>query len=166
MDLEFIGLIVGMILSYVMPMVFGAYGVMHLEDCTQQPYIPIYMGVVGLLVLAAQLPYLSCCERRTEGRPMLQSLLRAAKVVLFIILICWFIAGSVWIYSIYPPNYDSSGKEAYCAKTLYLFAFWFHNVCYICIGLGLIAGLYFYLKGDCDVNICSCFKPRSYTPLE
>ncbi|KAL6490667.1 hypothetical protein MHYP_G00010120 [Metynnis hypsauchen] len=40
-------------------------------------------------------------------------------------LFCWLIAGSVWIYSIYPANYNKTRTgQPYCNKTLYLSAFW------------------------------------------
>ncbi|KAG5852055.1 zgc:103586 isoform X1 [Anguilla anguilla] len=164
MDLELAGLIALLFLSYVLPFTLGLTGALHLDECPQQPYIPIYLGVGGLLAVAAQLPYLKCCERRTDERPALRSLLKVYKALIFLVLFGWFITGSVWVYSIYPPNYDSSGT-VYCAKTLYLVAFWFTNICYIFIAMGLAFGLYFYLKNGCDLNICSFFRSRSYTPL-
>ncbi|KAJ8281960.1 hypothetical protein COCON_G00044790 [Conger conger] len=163
MDLELAGLIIILLLSYVMPIVLGIVGALHLDDCPQQPYIPIYLGVGGLLILAARLPYLKCCERRADEQPALRSISNVCKVLLFLILFCWFLAGSVWVYSIYPPNYDSSG--VYCAKTLYLFSFWLTNLCYIGIAVGLVFGLYTYLKSDGDLRICSFFRSSSYTPV-
>ncbi|KAG7464635.1 hypothetical protein MATL_G00167680 [Megalops atlanticus] len=164
MDFEFIGLVILIFLGYVMPIIFGVIGTMHLSDCPQQPYIPIYLGVGGLVMVLAQLPYLSCCKQRVEGKPELHTLLTVCKVLLFLILIGWFLAGSVWIYSIYPPNYDPSAK-VYCAKTLYLLAFWLMNVCYICIGLGLVGWFFCYLRSDHNMNICSFFRSRLYTPM-
>ncbi|KAF2897918.1 hypothetical protein ILUMI_08256 [Ignelater luminosus] len=40
------------------------------------------------------------------------------------------ILGSVWIYSIYQPNYDPQLGE-HCNKTTYLLAFWLLTLHYI-----------------------------------
>ena len=46
----------------------------------------------------------------------------------------WFIAGNVWIYSIYEPNYTDPSNPDFCNKTLYLFAFCVTNSGYIFFG--------------------------------
>ncbi|KAJ8254786.1 hypothetical protein GJAV_G00197340 [Gymnothorax javanicus] len=164
MDLEFAGIITLAVLSYVVPIALGMIGAFNVSNCPQQPLIPIYLGVCGLLMVAAQLPYLSHCESWAEGNPTRRSLLKVCKVVLFLVLGAWFIAGSVWVYTIYPPNYDSSGKAEYCGKTVYLIAFWFSNLCYILVPLALILGFY-YVNRDSERSICPCLKSRTYTPI-
>uniref|UniRef100_A0A672K0K6 Uncharacterized protein n=1 Tax=Sinocyclocheilus grahami TaxID=75366 RepID=A0A672K0K6_SINGR len=57
--------------------------------------------------------------------------------------------GSVWVYSIYPPNYNQAvAGDVYCNKTLYLFAFWTTTLGYILLGLALLFG--------CCVCLCAC----------
>lgn len=35
------------------------------------------------------------------------------------------LAGDVWVFSVYQPNYDPTAADGlYCDKTLYTFAFW------------------------------------------
>uniref|UniRef100_A0A8C2GDZ5 Uncharacterized protein n=1 Tax=Cyprinus carpio TaxID=7962 RepID=A0A8C2GDZ5_CYPCA len=47
----------------------------------------------------------------------------------------------VWIYSVYPPNYNQTmAGDAYCNKTLYLFAFWTTTLGNILLGLVLLCG--------------------------
>ncbi|XP_062373260.1 transmembrane protein 272-like isoform X2 [Sardina pilchardus] len=50
---------------------------------------------------------------------------KALTIILFLLLFCWFITGQVWIYSIYPPNYNNPGynQTTYCHKTLYRYSF-------------------------------------------
>uniref|UniRef100_A0A8C2EFE1 Si:dkey-19b23.14 n=1 Tax=Cyprinus carpio TaxID=7962 RepID=A0A8C2EFE1_CYPCA len=58
----------------------------------------------------------------------------------------------VWIYSIYPPNYNQTLN--YCNKTLYLFAFWLNTVCYGCLAVLLLCSgflvLYICVKSTCQ----------------
>ena len=65
-------------------------------------------------------------------------------------LFWWFIAGNVWIYSIYAPSYDKADNVVsglYCNKTLCLFAFWTTTLSYIPLALLLIF---------CQI-FCACF---------
>ncbi|KAM6959627.1 transmembrane protein 272-like [Tautogolabrus adspersus] len=128
----------------IMPIAQIAIGATHLHDCPRQHYIPIYLIVVGIfgLVLAV-LSCLPCAQEPTDGTP--NPLSRVCTIwnsLTSFFLFCWFIAGNVWIYSIYQPNYtkNSTDIDSYCNKTLYLFAFWTTTLVYILLAVFLIGG--------------------------
>uniref|UniRef100_A0A3Q1FF77 Uncharacterized protein n=1 Tax=Acanthochromis polyacanthus TaxID=80966 RepID=A0A3Q1FF77_9TELE len=108
------------------------------DDCPLQPYIPIYLIVGGTFSLLV--PLLSClsCAKKPAPLYLVWNLLVSSFVF------AWFIAGNVWIYSIYPPNYNKNSTtinvDPYCDKTLYLFAFWITTAGYILLGLALFLG--------------------------
>ncbi|XP_035264781.1 transmembrane protein 272-like isoform X2 [Anguilla anguilla] len=113
-------------------------GAVYLKDCPQQHYIPIYLLVLGAFALV--LGVLSClpCTREPVdgGQSTLSTLCNVWNSMVSFFLFCWFIAGNVWIYSIYPANYNQTQPHtAYCNKTLYLFAFWITTVVYMLFAL-------------------------------
>ncbi|KAM8897723.1 transmembrane protein 272-like isoform 1-T2 [Spinachia spinachia] len=132
----------------VLPVAQIAIGAVYLEDCPLQHYIPIYLIVVGVFGLA--LAVLSClpCAQSPERGPLdgpstpLGRVCAAWSLLTSLFLFCWFIAGNVWIYSIYEPNYirNSTNAEPYCDKTVYLFAFWTTTLIYILLALSLVGG--------------------------
>ncbi|KAK2860449.1 hypothetical protein Q7C36_004615 [Tachysurus vachellii] len=120
----------------------------YLMECTQQNYIPVYLLVSGVLNMAILL--LACLPCGQNDR-VLKYLSGIWTSLASVFTFCWVIAGSVWIYSIYPPNYNSTvvGKP-YCNKTLYLFAFWTTTVGYIFLGILLV--------GFCCFLVCVCVQ--------
>lgn len=72
------------------------------------------------------------------------------------------LTGSVWVYAIYPPNYNSTVVgEPYCNKTLYLFAFWTTTL--VCILFAIL------IVGGCCCLVCMCVpksedQPEQVTP--
>ncbi|CAK6952914.1 transmembrane protein 272-like isoform X2 [Scomber scombrus] len=78
-------------------------GAVYRNDCPRQPFIPIYL--YGFIIVV----FLTSCWD--------------SSLTAFVSL-CWFIAGSITIYSINEPNYNSVASSSYCNKTLYLFACW------------------------------------------
>ncbi|XP_040925827.1 transmembrane protein 272-like isoform X2 [Betta splendens] len=126
---------------------------LYLNECPRQRYIPIYLivgGVFGLVI--ALLSCLPCTQREEDdSNPDPPGCLYSTWTSLTkLFLFCWFIAGNVWIYSIYQPDYvkNPASPELYCNKTLYLFAFWVTTMGYIFAGLSFVLGLCFML--------CSC----------
>ncbi|MEE6514941.1 hypothetical protein FKM82_023387 [Ascaphus truei] len=111
---------------YIAMIVIGA---IHINNCNIQPYIPIYMIVAG-----------ACSFSLWVLLPLEFCLPKARKILsVLVALFCfaWFIAGSVWVFSVYntyPGN---------CDRTLYLFAFSILIIHYILIGLGIVFGLIF-----------------------
>ncbi|XP_048885846.1 zgc:103586 isoform X2 [Brienomyrus brachyistius] len=126
------------ILPGLLPLSTIALGSMHINDCPKQPYIPIYLLVFGLVGLLLQVQYFLCKCCTQCNNPVVESLSTACRVLLCLFAVCWLITGSVWIYSIFPPNYESPRKPDYCEKTMYLFAFWTHNAIYVFTVLFLI----------------------------
>ncbi|CAM4515643.1 unnamed protein product [Leuciscus chuanchicus] len=144
-------LVISKLLLLAIPIAQIAIGAVYLKDCPQQHYIPVYVLVCG--VFSMFLALLSClpCARETEegNRTSLSLACSVWNALVSTFLFCWLISGSVWIYSIYPPNYNQTvAGDPYCNKTLYLFAFWTTTLGYILLGLGLLIG--------CCFCICTC----------
>uniref|UniRef100_A0A3Q1FT17 Si:dkey-19b23.12 n=1 Tax=Acanthochromis polyacanthus TaxID=80966 RepID=A0A3Q1FT17_9TELE len=119
-------------------------GAVYRDDCPLQPYIPIYLIVGGTFTLmVALLSSLPCAKKPEDGATNpLYSVCLMWNLLVSLFLSAWFIAGNVWIYSIYPPNYNKNSTivDPYCDKTLYLFAFWITTVGYILLGSFLFLG--------------------------
>ncbi|XP_077597742.1 transmembrane protein 272 [Stigmatopora nigra] len=148
-------LIAAKVLLCIVPIAHIVVGAVHLSDCPRQSYIPIYLVVVGvflvLLVLSVCLP---CAKRAKEGPPNPTChYCLGWNSLLSLILLCWFVAGNIWIYSIYKPNYwkNASDVGSYCHKEVYLFAFWTTTLVYIL--MALFVGLIFL--GLLGVFMCS-----------
>ncbi|XP_042615626.1 transmembrane protein 272-like isoform X2 [Cyprinus carpio] len=137
-------------LSLALPIAQIAIGAVYLKDCPQQHYIPVYVLVCG--VFSALLALLSClpCARQTEevgGQTTLGRICNVWNGLVSTFLFCWMISGSVWVYSIYPPNYNQTlARDSYCNKTLYLFAFWTTTLAYILLGVALFIGCCFCIR--------------------
>ncbi|KAK2913537.1 hypothetical protein Q8A67_001936 [Cirrhinus molitorella] len=137
----------------------GAY---FLRECPVQPYIPVYLIVFGiffLLVLIVSLVLLFGTSAKDIYELLVLSILIiSVSAILYLFIVCWFITGSVWIYSVHPPSYDPTSQKNYCNKTLYLFAFWLNTVCYGCLAVPLLC------TGFLVLHICvkiSCQRPQS-----
>nr|XP_046237508.1 transmembrane protein 272-like isoform X2 [Scatophagus argus] len=151
-------LVISKLVVCVIPIAQIAIGAIHLNDCPRKHLIPIYLivsGVFGLMLTL--LSCLPCAQEPRDANPNpLSRLCMTWNSLISLFLFCWFIAGNVWIYSIYQPNYDKSTTDVdpYCDKTLYLFAFWITTLVYILIGVSLIGGcctlVIAYLCGRAD----------------
>ncbi|KAG7519719.1 hypothetical protein JOB18_014761 [Solea senegalensis] len=146
------------IFAAILPIAQIALGVVYLHKCPKQDYIPIYLivsGVFGLML--SWLACLPCAQEPKDGttNPLSQVCMAWNSLTSFF-LFCWFIAGNVWIYSIYQPNYNETTTDVdpYCNKTVYLFAFWTTTLVYIVLGLVLFIGCCvmccFFLCGRAD----------------
>ncbi|XP_049612760.1 transmembrane protein 272 [Syngnathus scovelli] len=146
------------VLLCIIPIAMIAVGAEHLDDCPRQRNIPVYLIVMGVfLILLVISVYLPCTQQPKDGPPNpLYRLCLGWKVVLAVFLVIWFVAGNVWIYSIYKPNYykNITMHELYCEKRLYQFAFWTMTLLYILVGvivgLGFLALVCLYLFGQAD----------------
>ncbi|TTV42331.1 Transcription initiation factor TFIID subunit 6 [Bagarius yarrelli] len=115
-------------------------GVLYREACPQQPLIPVYLLVSGAFALMlVVLSCLPCTQEEENGGGAISTLCTTWNSLITLFLFCWFIAGNVWVYSIYEPSYDPH-TLLYCAKTLYLFTFWTITLVYIIICLVITAG--------------------------
>ncbi|KAF7650146.1 hypothetical protein LDENG_00130470 [Lucifuga dentata] len=120
-----------------MPIAQIAVGASYLDECPKQPNIPIYLVVAGVFGLLLALSCLPCTwESKDTPITLLSLLCMVWNCLSSIFLFCWLITGSVWIYSIYEPNYNKTATDVdpYCDKTLYLFAFWTTTLVYIFLG--------------------------------
>ncbi|XP_029931966.1 uncharacterized protein LOC115376493 isoform X1 [Myripristis murdjan] len=101
------------------------FGVVYRTDCPQQPKIPNYLLGLALITLTASRWFIFPCDR-SQPRPATPSCLQnSLKCFMSLCWIYLMVAGDVWIFSVYQPNYDPTAADGlYCNKTLYTFAFW------------------------------------------
>ena len=121
--------------------------------------IPIYLivaGSIGLLSTscACAVEYREDREDRVVTIPPQPvspywQVIKQLRSLVLLLLFAWFIAGNVWIYKNYEPNYTDPKSPYFCHKTLYLFAFWVINSYYILFG-----GVFVIV---CVTYIISCF---------
>ncbi|XP_008316808.1 uncharacterized protein LOC103384894 [Cynoglossus semilaevis] len=95
----------GTILIIAFPMAEITLGALHLNECPAAPLIPVYVMVCGIIALLLMglvvLPKLLC--------PAAQGLIWTCCVLTLILLtFIWFLVGSYYIYSIYPPSYEKN----------------------------------------------------------
>ncbi|MCI4377386.1 hypothetical protein PGIGA_G00202990 [Pangasianodon gigas] len=115
-------------------------GAIHFSECPIQPYIPIYLIIIGGCgIILLMLAYWT----NTLHEGFWCQICILSIICISVFSIAWFLTGTVWIYSIYPPNFNSTAVGHYCQRTLYLFAFWF-NI------LGFLSVVFF-------VPCCICY---------
>ncbi|XP_068612046.1 transmembrane protein 272 [Brachionichthys hirsutus] len=141
----------------IIPIAQIAIGAVHLQDCPRQPLIPVYLIVMGTFSLVLTLlSCLPCAREQDDGtsNPLSRVCITWNSLV-SVFVFCWFIAGNVWIYSIYKPSFvkNATAPELYCDKTLYLFAFWTSTLVYVFLGI--------FLVGGCCVLFCFCLCGRA-----
>ncbi|XP_044126834.1 transmembrane protein 272-like [Bufo gargarizans] len=95
-------------------------GVIHIDNCPNQPYVPIYMIVAGITDALICLLY--------PLKLFFRKVVIAVEYVLFTFSACWLIPGGIWIFGMH--------KES-CHTTVYLFTF--AMVIIKCITLGFFA---------------------------
>ncbi|XP_068116359.1 transmembrane protein 272-like [Hyperolius riggenbachi] len=115
------------ILSYIIWMGLSVamivMGAIYQHNCPIQPYIPIFLIVMGAThLLACILLFL---------RPVLGVCIMVLEGFIGLFSLAWFIAGSVWVFKIYKEY------EGFCQRDLYLFAFSILIIQYVAIGLSL-----------------------------
>ena len=122
-------------------------GAKYKDECPVENMIPIYLIVGGSAGLLST--FCACAVESVEYRearspsqsvsPYWHVIKQLSRLVL-LPLFAWFIAGNVWIYKTYEPNYTDPKSPHFCHKTLYLFAFWVITSCYILFGVLLVIG--------------------------
>ncbi|TNM92928.1 hypothetical protein fugu_018330 [Takifugu bimaculatus] len=140
-----------------------ALGAKHLDQCPIQPNIPMYLIVMGVIILLA---LLLTYTRTMFENPLVFAVATGCMVFLHFHNFCWLIAGSVWIYSLYPPNYNP--ENLYCHKTTYQFAFGMTTAVWATMGFMIIIGYCFESLHGCrsDDNIISDQIPYGATVSE
>lgn len=133
-------------------------GIKYLRDCPKEPYLPMYMLVGGILgtVRMAWLVWRQSVSRRYAqlGQGLGQAAMdsdvggslgaRIACWALSLFLIAWFCMGNYWIVHIMWPAYAQTLYEpnAWCDKTLYVFAVVHLVVCYTVISASVAAAVF------------------------
>ncbi|KAH6937143.1 hypothetical protein HPB50_025789 [Hyalomma asiaticum] len=109
----------------------GPRGTTYLSDCPAEKYIPIFLVMGGVFgVLKTVLDVCSKCRHPDSsgeaGRNVAEEQRaeeRTWGTLVNCFLFAWYVAGCVWVYRVYPPDYVNVESPAFCDKTLYLFAF-------------------------------------------
>ncbi|KAE8281915.1 hypothetical protein D5F01_LYC19304 [Larimichthys crocea] len=124
-------------------------GTVHLGHCPLQPYIPIYLIVLGVSsICSLTLTYAKSIW--DDGFACILS--HGCMAILHLFSFCWFIAGNFWVYSIYPPNYTPEGPR-YCQKTAYQFAFIVTTVVWASLVLACCCGCSFSAMTCCTTIV-------------
>uniref|UniRef100_A0A7N6ABY1 Uncharacterized protein n=1 Tax=Anabas testudineus TaxID=64144 RepID=A0A7N6ABY1_ANATE len=125
------GIVVLNIIWWMVMIAAIGIGATHLNNCPVQFFIPIYLIVMGASsILSLSLTY----TKSTWKEGVVNILCSVCMTLLHLFGFCWFIAGNVWVYSVFPPNYSPEGPR-YCHKTTYLFAFVFTTMMWASIAL-------------------------------
>ncbi|XP_040264963.1 transmembrane protein 272-like isoform X1 [Bufo bufo] len=107
-------------------------GVMYKDKCLLQPVVPFYLMVAGAsYLMVILLVSLKCLSHQ---------LFAVLKVFLLVFILCWLIAGSVWIFPIYFMF------SVLCNSVLYQFAFGvlvFQYISIVIIFVTLVFAIYF-----------------------
>ncbi|XP_035801751.1 transmembrane protein 272-like [Amphiprion ocellaris] len=128
-------------------------GATHLGRCNVQPNIPIYLIVLG----ATSILSLSVTYSRGNYQDGAGCILTSACMTfLHLFTFVWFIAGTSWVYSVYPPDY-SPGTDRYCHQITYQFAFIVTTILWVTTTLMFICGCCFAL-----VICCKTIGARRY----
>lgn len=110
-------------------------GAVYIKDCRAERYIPIYLIVMGVFgTVRNVLDFLEYYRNKRGDKPFTPYHNKIVNLFLF----CWFIAGCVWVYRAYKPNFDSPDHPLYCNRVLYLFTFWLINLTLIFTGIVLL----------------------------
>ncbi|XP_067412923.1 transmembrane protein 272-like [Emydura macquarii macquarii] len=123
-----------------LPIASIVIGALYLGQCPRQYLVPYYLLVGGSASLLFLL--LTCLPCGDGTAPtQLSPGARGWRAAFLLFLFSWFIAGNVWVYSIYPPNYGDPKALDFCNRLLYLFAFWTITLVYVALGIALLATL-------------------------
>jgi len=132
------GCTVLLVLLLLLPIAIFIVGIINLNDCPVNKWIPIYLVVLGAVGIFQNLTVLTrkCCS---DG---VVKCIAICQLPVNIFLIGWFIAGNIWVYGTFSEvqHKNETMSSTYCDHTTYWFAFWLITLVYILIGLCLILG--------------------------
>lgn len=140
----------------------GSY---YLNDCSCQPFIPVYLIVSGcLLFLLIVYALYKVCKPTVETETSFEfaetsNRYRYLKDLLTLFVFAWFIAGSVSVYQIHPKvSYYNVTSDCYCQALLYRSTFWSITSFYIIMAVVLVIGL----LGMFVKYLYACFHGEDY----
>lgn len=137
--------------TLALPISMIVIGSIYINDCPAERFIPLFLIIGGSFGLVKNIMNL-CTRARRQRNPNdedeEQARPNALDSLISCFLMAWFIAGCVWVYRIYPPQY-SPGQEGndWCNKTVYLFAFVVINfalavLAFTCCCMGCLAACF------------------------
>ncbi|XP_023238461.1 uncharacterized protein LOC111637250 [Centruroides sculpturatus] len=116
----------------VLHIVMIIIGSIYVKDCPAERYIPIYLIVMGVFGTIRNLLDFFEFYRSEKGQ---KPITKFHNKIINLFIFCWFIAGCVWVYRAYKPNFYSPESPLYCNKVVYLFTFWLINLTFILIAI-------------------------------
>ncbi|KAM3920591.1 uncharacterized protein RB166_015018 [Leptodactylus fuscus] len=94
MDTEELYSGMGAVLWFGTNVALAVIGIIHRDDCSYQPYVPIFMIVSGLTqaLMCLFIPV----------KIFYRKVFIAVESILFTFSVCWLIAGCVWVFGVRP----------------------------------------------------------------
>ncbi|KAM3590646.1 uncharacterized protein V6R79_013652 [Siganus canaliculatus] len=116
------------ILLFVLPISQIIIGALYHNECPKQRMIPIFLEVLGIYSLPLVVNVIFPSLIREPMRIYVMS-------INFLFVLGWFIAGNVWTFQIFQPNYDETTTDVdpYCNQILYM-----SSVVFIGLNYGLM----------------------------
>lgn len=133
-------------ICFVVSPIMVGIGIVYIEQCPKQPYIPIFLVVAGALTILSSTVNIFIQKLFSTGTVPEKNVsdrgLIAVTNLLHGITFSWYIAGCIWIYGAFQPeyNFQPEMKSVYCNRNLYLFAFWLMSSAFIVIGVAFVFG--------------------------
>lgn len=150
-----IGCTIACSITVVIPVCMIVIGSVYFHDCRAEPYIPIFLIVGGAFsVFKYLIGVLSRVRRAETNSDQDPPPAHPVQSLITFFLCGWFITGCVWVYRIYYPDTEDSRADNYCARTVYIFAFWLITTAYIFLGL--------FTSCICCFSIVSVLLKREY----
>lgn len=139
-----------LIILIALPVSMIGFGTAYRDECPKQPNIPIYLLVGGCFGIIKVFLMLWNQKRKRDYERFGEDdddddiddavMIRTIKFtgyVLTVFLLCWFIAGNIWFYDIWTPNYEQPlhDPKNWCSQIVYRYSFYQFIICYCIIGL-------------------------------
>ncbi|KAI8514314.1 hypothetical protein Bbelb_086380 [Branchiostoma belcheri] len=115
-------------------------GAAHVHQCAVEEKIPVFLVVSGALCLLGGLTGVRRPRDRREDTCCCSYTCDRYNIPVVLLIAGWFIAGNVWVYSVYPSviTVDPT-TTSFCQPTLYYFAFCYVTIKWIIAALAAMA---------------------------